>query len=97
MQPGETDTYDVDDHVQALIRHADKGIVHYVLANDAFDGPPPPGSDWVRLPTSPFSGYRLLTADLRDRERPWRHDPERMARPLMELLTEVSGIRASQL
>lgn len=91
-QRGETDGYDVDDHFQALIRHSARGAFHYVLANNGFDPVPPPHSEWVRLPARTV-GYRLITADLRDRERPWRHDPERMARILIELLAEVTGSR----
>ncbi|MBX7233298.1 MAG: YvcK family protein [Caldilineales bacterium] len=92
-QKGETDGYDADDHFQALIRHVDKGAFTYMLANDGFDPIPPPKSDWVRLPDHPSGGYRLITADLRDHERPWRHDSDRMARLLVDLLAEVSGMR----
>lgn len=94
-QQGETTGYDADDHFQALIRHAEKGAFTYMLANNSFDPIPPPKSDWVRLPDKPTSGYRLIATDVRDRERPWRHDPDRMARTLIDLLAEVSGVRAS--
>ena len=96
-QPGETDGYDVDDHIEAIFRHTKPGIFPYVLANDAFGESPPPGgfSTWVRPPAALPIGYRLVAADLRDPERPWRHDPSRMARALIDLLAEVTGVRAS--
>ncbi len=94
-QKGETVGYDADDHFQALIRHADKGAFSYMLANDGFDPVPPPKSEWVRLPERPAGGYRLIAADLRDRERPWRHDSDRMAKILIDLLAEVSGMGAA--
>lgn len=92
-QKGETDGYDAGDHFQALIRHADKGAFTYMLANDGFDPIPPPKSDWVRLPDQPSGGCRLISADLRDHERPWRHDSDRMAKILTDLLAEVSGMK----
>ncbi len=54
---------------------------------------PPPGgiSDWVRLPDEPLKDYVLITSDLRDSDRPWRHDPERINAILIQLLTEHTG------
>ena len=92
-QRGETTGYNVDDHVQAIFGHSDRGAFHFALANDGFDPTPPPKSDWVHLPEQPVSGYRLITADLRDRERPWRHDPDRMGKVLIDLLAEAGGVR----
>ncbi len=98
-QPGETDGYDVDDHVAALERHAGRNLFHYVLANDKIPAAPPPGgaSEWVPLPAEQTGGYRLVTAPLQDSERPWRHDPEKMARALMDLLSRHTGGRISKL
>ena len=98
-QPGETDSYDVDDHVAALERHAGRNLFHYVLANDKIPAAPPPGgaSEWVPLPAEQTGGYRLVTAPLQDSERPWRHDPEKMARALMDLLSRHTGGRISKL
>jgi len=42
-QPGETTGYDVDDHVQALTRHAGRGLFEIVIANHTWDKTPPPG------------------------------------------------------
>ncbi len=92
-QRGESAGYDVNDHVQAIFAHSARGAFHYALANNGFDPTPPPHSDWVRLPEGPASGYRLIAADLRDRERPWRHDPERIGKVLIDLLAETSGFR----
>jgi len=98
-QPGETDGYDVDDHMAALERHAGRNLFHYVLANDTVPATPPPGgaSTWVAPPAEQSGGYRLLTAPLQDSERPWRHDPEKMARALMDLLNRHAGGRMNQL
>lgn len=34
-QPGETDNYNVLDHVNAIIKHSDRNFIDYVIANDA--------------------------------------------------------------
>ena len=92
-QPGETDGYDVADHVRALEDHAGRNMFQYVLANDTFPESPPPGgaSTWVRLPETEARGYRLLTSALQNAEQPWRHDPQRMARALMSLYARHSA------
>jgi 2-phospho-L-lactate transferase/gluconeogenesis factor (CofD/UPF0052 family) len=33
-QPGETDNYNVLDHVNAIIKHSNRHIIDYVIAND---------------------------------------------------------------
>ncbi len=87
-QPGETATYDVEDHVRALDRHIGRDAFEYILANNSFDGPPPPGgqSEWVRLPDQHVNSFRLISADLRDPEHPWRHNSEGMGQTLIQLL-----------
>ena len=59
-QPGETDGYDVDEHVMALERHAGSNLFHYVLANDTIPATPPPGgaSEWVPLSGEQQVRYR---------------------------------------
>ena len=96
-QPGETTGYDVGDHVHALEQHTKRGMFHYVIANDAFDATPPPGgaSDWVQLPFEPLPGSYLITADLRDADRPWRHDPSRMGAVLIKLLAHPKDSRST--
>lgn len=87
-QAGETEGYDVAAHVAALQDHVGPGVITLVLANDNFEGDPPPGVgvDWVRLPHKTPTGYRLLTADLVDAQYPWRHDSHKLARMLMSLI-----------
>ncbi len=87
-QAGETTDYDVDAHVAALDRHVGAGLFGIVVANDTFAGNPPPGEGvgWVCLPAQGAKGYRLVTADLVDRQYPWRHDPGKLAQTLMELI-----------
>jgi uncharacterized cofD-like protein len=88
-QTSETEGYDVNSHVIALASHVGPDLFPTVLANDVFTGSPPPGPgvDWTRLPDrgAPLE-YNLITRDLIDHEYPWRHDPEKLAAALMELI-----------
>ncbi len=87
-QLGETEGYDVQAHVRALQEHVGAGLFRTVLANNTFVGPAPPGKgvEWVRLPKHEPRDYRLIARDLVDRQQPWRHDPNKLAQALLELL-----------
>lgn len=84
-QPGETDNFTVGDHVQAIERHVGPGIIGLVLANDSLGHPLP--ADWSLAPVIPANpagaNYPVVAADLVDEQRPWRHDPDKLARVLM--------------
>jgi uncharacterized cofD-like protein len=91
-QPGETNDYAVLDHVAAIERHTRPGLFPYVLANANQRGALLAGLEWVKL-SPPMNGARtLLTADVADAERPWRHDSDKLASTLMNLLTNLQGV-----
>ncbi len=83
-QRGETEGFDVDAHVRALERHVGP-LFRLVLANDNFAGSPEEVGQWVKPPPFQPGDYLIVTADLADRDYPWRHDPARLARALMDL------------
>jgi len=85
-QRGETEGYTLADHVAALQRHVGPDVFPNVLANDNLTESLPnvPGVAWVRPEYPPDAPYRVYKADLVDRERPWRHDSEKLARWLIE-------------
>lgn len=87
-QAGETEGYDVADHVNALRQHVGGGIFSLVLSNTTFAGhkPPGPGVDWVRPGKAHAPDYKLLMHDLVDGQYPWRHDPAKLAQALMALI-----------
>lgn len=91
-QPGETDGYSVADHVAAMQRHLPPGCIDMVLANDNLAVSPETGGGHTRfvLPTPP-TGVAMVTADLVDEARPWRHDSEKLARAVMALLARGPG------
>jgi uncharacterized cofD-like protein len=86
-QAGETDHFNVSDHMRHLRLHAGEAFTT-VLANDAYDPatPPSPNVQWVTLPAEDEDiDYRLFKADLTDAQRPWRHDPRKVAARVMEI------------
>jgi uncharacterized cofD-like protein len=89
IQPGETDNYSVADHVSAILQHVPTGCIDIVLANDNLAIPPDRGggNTIYVLPTAPEQ-IKMITADLVDEARPWRHDSDKLARAIIGLLTE---------
>jgi uncharacterized cofD-like protein len=96
-QLGETEGYDLGSHLAALWAHGTRSCFTHVLANDNLT---------VRIVSDvPFSlvsprcptqeGYHLVTEDVIDRAKPWRHDPDKLARALMTILQgDGPGTRA---
>ncbi len=87
-QRGETDGYGVRHHVAALEAHVGEGLFPIVLANDNLDASPdtPPGVDLVPPDLTTNASHRIVTADLADTAHPWRHDSDKLAHALLNLL-----------
>jgi len=85
-QAGETDDYNVADHMQAIRKHVGGDLFPTVVANDQHVGSSaaPSGADWVRIEPDSDMGYEMVTGDLVDDEFPWRHDPRKLASVIME-------------
>ena len=92
-QPGETDGYSVEDHVQALMDHGapvDAVLIHnevisdYVLSRYAAEG-----STEVR-PVKEEHEYRIIRRDLlSDHKNLVRHDPAKIGKAVAEILEEL--------
>ncbi len=88
-QRGETDGFEVDDHIRALYRHGCRGLFHYVLANSEpneelpskFAVTSPPRRKQLDIDAS----LHLVSADVVSRKDALKHDPERMAEKLIEI------------
>jgi uncharacterized cofD-like protein len=87
-QRGETDGYSAGDHIAALEAHVGAGFFQMVLANDNLDVDfeAPAGVELVPADFPPGAKYRVISADLVDTARPWRHDSDKLARALLRLL-----------
>lgn len=83
-QRGETDGFIAGDHVRVLEEHLGP-VFDWVLANDNLGVKLPPGVKAVRPQRLPGQNFRMLTADMVDERNPWRHDPHRLARHLLDL------------
>lgn len=86
-QKGETDAFDVAEHVAVLVDHVGADCLDLVLANGNLSIPSEqinPGK-FVQ-PTQP-AAHPLVTADLLDEARPWRHDSGKLAKAIIELFT----------
>jgi len=91
-QPGETEHYTVAEHVLALERHIGRGVFQTVLANNAYPTenagvnthyvPPAPANHEI------LQRYDVRYTDLVDSERPWRHDPQKIASAIASLSAE---------
>ena len=83
-QAGETDGYAVGDHVAAIERHTGPGLFPFVLANDNLR---PAQPEWNFTQVAPFTppgaDYQVIAADVVDEQRPWRHNPAKLARALI--------------
>jgi uncharacterized cofD-like protein len=90
-QAGETDVYSCYDHVHALEEHIGSRFFDIVLCNDNYDGQLSAESQWVRADEKTLEDPRVHCADLIDTSYPWRHDPSKLARTLIEILDEYTG------
>ena len=83
-QQGETESYSVFDHHEALTDHTFPGIAEYLVANN---NPMELGPDYfgnpVRYNGEPLNGTRLYLQDLADTTHPVRHDSEKLASCVM--------------
>jgi uncharacterized cofD-like protein len=86
-QPGETDNYSMADHVAVVCQYLPAGCIDVVLANDNLSIPPNRGGgQTVYVLPVPPDNARLVTADLVDEQRPWRHDSAKVAAAVIALL-----------
>jgi uncharacterized cofD-like protein len=89
-QIGETDFYTTRDHLQAIDRHVQAGLVDIVLANDKLDvdfsNAPKGVGQTVQLETPP--GTRLVTANVVDETAPWRHDSRKLAQKVIDVYNQ---------
>jgi uncharacterized cofD-like protein len=91
-QPGETDGYSAEDHVEAIERHVGSGLFQHMLLHDVTRRRVP--SDGQAHPVvsagRPLTNIRLTYADVVNPDNPLRHDPFRLAQALDRLLKERS-------
>jgi len=89
-QRGETDGYTCEDHLHAIEKHAGHKLFDVVLANNRYESRMPEGTSWVRVEEDD-NRYPIYRADFVDIENPWRHDPGKVAKTIIDLYMERTG------
>jgi uncharacterized cofD-like protein len=98
-QPGETDNYDVQAHVEALVGHMPgrANPIDVVVANahppEAVS--PVPEVRLVRTEPSQDGRPRLVVADVVRDDHPLRHDPDKLARVLLRFYEQQRHTRVN--
>jgi uncharacterized cofD-like protein len=90
-QPGETDSFGCEDHVEVIDRHIGAHIFDTVICNKRFEGSLPNDIEWVSLKPGKEPGYPVYQADLIDSATPYRHDSAKLAKTVMDLYYEKTG------
>ncbi|MGC1379011.1 MAG: uridine diphosphate-N-acetylglucosamine-binding protein YvcK [Anaerolineales bacterium] len=89
-QRGETAAYTCSDHIRVFEEHVGADLFDVIVYNNNYEGALPNGVDWVKLDQK-AAVYPVFGADVLDVERPWRHDSDKLAENLMDLLFERKG------
>jgi uncharacterized cofD-like protein len=85
MQPGETDGFDLGQHMSSLQSHVGRELFTHVLANDNLNqSQDQPQVQMVSLRYPPDAGYQVASANVVDPTAPWRHDPGRLSAQIIE-------------
>jgi uncharacterized cofD-like protein len=97
-QAGETEGYDLADHVEALVAHGIAELVDVVLANSNPGADVPDGERGVPVklrwpPVGAPRRPRLVLDDVADPARPHHHDPALLAAALIRILGREAGHR----
>ena len=89
-QRGETSAYTCSDHVRVFEEHVGPDLFDVIVYNNNYEGVLPNGVEWVKLDDK-ATIYPVYGADVLNVERPWRHDSDKLADRLMDLLFERTG------
>ncbi len=90
-QSGETDVYTCSDHIRALEEHVGENFFNIVLCNDNYSGTLNDDSQFVVCDDRSMNDPRTHGADLSDENQPWRHDSNKLAEVLIDILDEFTG------
>lgn len=89
-QPGETEHYTCQDHIEALEEYLGNNVIDIVVCNNTYKTDDS-SKQWVRVDPSRPKDTRLYCADLVDAVHPWRHEPLKLAQTIMNLYYERTG------
>jgi uncharacterized cofD-like protein len=90
-QPGETDDFTCEDHVEVLDRQIGAHIFDLVICNQKMQVQPPNGVQWVSVNPLRESGFPIYQTDLVDDDNLLRHDSAKLSKAIMDLYYERTG------
>lgn len=89
-QPGETDNYNLTDHVLAIENHVGRGLFDVIIGNNCYPTENAgPNTVYVQPapPSHPITQrYRIVYTDLTDDQFPWRHSPDKLYAALTDII-----------
>ncbi|MCX6055770.1 MAG: YvcK family protein [Chloroflexi bacterium] len=94
-EPGETDDYSCEEHVQVIEKYIGGRFFDLILCNRRFEGVLPKGVHWVKV-NETETEHPLYQTDLIDIDNPWRHDSAKVAKTVMDLFLERTGPLSSK-
>lgn len=86
-QPGETDGFDIGAHIQAIEKHVGPNLFDYVIGNNDLSQPLPANST-SQLVQPTFDAHyadKVVLRPVVSQENIWRHDPDMLARCIMNI------------
>ena len=90
-QKGETEGFTCGDHLRVIEEHIGKNIFDIIVANDISPQNYNKNIEGVDVEEDLRKKYAVYKNDLIDTEHPWRHDPEKVTRVIMDLYRERTG------
>ncbi len=90
-QRGETDGFNVSDHLHVLEQHVGKNLFDLVISNNNFKGELGEGVEWVRNDSTSRRHFKVYETDLVDGLYPWRHDSKKLAKAIINVFEERTG------
>jgi len=90
-QKGETEGFSCGDHLKVIENHVGVDIFDIIVANDKSPVDYNVNIEAVQVEEELSTKYALYKNDLIDLEHPWRHDPIKIAKVLMDLFRERTG------
>ena len=90
-QTGETDGFTAGDHIRAIETHIGSGFFDTAVINDLFEGKLPEKEEWVKSEDDLEHMYPIHRAGVVDPLHPWRHESQKLAQEIIDLLEDQTG------
>jgi uncharacterized cofD-like protein len=88
---GETEGFTCGDHLKVIDDHVGSNLFDIVVANEVSPTVYNPNVEGIEIEEELRLKYNLYQKDLIDEEHPWRHDSDKLALVLIDLLRERTG------